>query len=205
MTRDGQNHSLFSSYMPTYSSPDPTLNVPGYSGGNLSPLSPYLNVNPSFLNPNGPEFIFPEGASKHRGRFELSFSQIGGSVLTGGFLGGANGIYRGLQETTMAGLSGGVRRTQMLNIITKQGATAANTVGVVAVMYSGFGVLLSWLRGTDDELNTLSAATATGLLFKSSSGLRKCGIGGAVGLGLASVYCFWTSKDRIQSMFENRR
>lgn len=28
-----------------------------------------------------PEFIFPEGASKQRGRFELAFSQIGSSVM----------------------------------------------------------------------------------------------------------------------------
>ena len=85
-----------------------------YSRGNVSTLSPYLNVDPSYLSPvsslylfvvsncchvvaqyfllrtihsfwtqNGPEFIFPEGASRHRGRFEFAFSQIGGSVMTG--------------------------------------------------------------------------------------------------------------------------
>jgi hypothetical protein len=48
----------------------------------------------------------------------------------------------------------------------KQGSATANTLGVLAVMYSGFGVLLSWGRGSDDELNTLAAATATGLLYK---------------------------------------
>ena len=50
----------------------------------------------------------------------------------------------------------------------KQGSATANTLGVLAVMYSGFGVLLSWGRGIDDELNTLTAATATGLLYKST-------------------------------------
>ena len=29
------------------------------------------------------QFIFPEGAGRHRGRFELMFSQIGGSVFAG--------------------------------------------------------------------------------------------------------------------------
>lgn len=38
----------------------------------------------------------------------------------------------------------------------------------IAVMYSGFGVILSWLRGVDDEVNTIAAGTATGLLYKSS-------------------------------------
>ncbi|KFM59780.1 Mitochondrial import inner membrane translocase subunit Tim23, partial [Stegodyphus mimosarum] len=68
-------------------------------------------------------------------------------------------------------------------------------------MYSGFGVLFSWIRGVDDEVNTIAAGTATGLLYKSSAGLRKCGIGGALGLGMASAYCLWTSKDRIKQMF----
>jgi len=31
-----------------------------------------------------------------------------------------------------------------------------------------------------------------------TAGVRKCGIGGAVGLGLASIYCLWTARDRLQ-------
>lgn len=56
----------------------------------------------------------------------------------------------------------------MLNHIMKQGSATANTLGTIAVMYSGLGVLLSWLRGEDDEINTLGAATATGALYKST-------------------------------------
>jgi len=54
----------------------------------------------------------PEGASQHRGRFELAFSQIGGSVCTGAGLGGAVGLYNGIKETKAAQLVGAVRRTQ---------------------------------------------------------------------------------------------
>lgn len=50
----------------------------------------------------------------------------------------------------------------------KNGASVANTFGVVSLMYSGFGVILSYARGTDDSWNTLAAATATGMLFKST-------------------------------------
>ena len=39
---------------------------------------------------------------------------------------------------------------------------------VVALMYGGIGVILSKLRGAEDELNTLAAASATGLLYKST-------------------------------------
>lgn len=50
----------------------------------------------------------------------------------------------------------------------KKGSATANTFGSVAVIYSAFGVILSWARGTDDDLNTITAATATGLLYKST-------------------------------------
>lgn len=83
----------------------------------------------------------------------------------------------------------------------KQGARSANTLGVVAVMYSGFGVGLAWARDEEDEINTFAAATATGMLYKSTAGLKKCFRGGAVGFGLAAIYCAYTSKDKLSSLF----
>lgn len=195
---DKQNSGLFG----FYGSGDPSINVPVSSNANLAPLSPYLNFDPAFINQNGPEFIFPEGASKQRGRLELAFSQIGGSVMIGALLGGMNGLYTGLNETKAAGHIGSVRRTQVLNYVTKRGAVSGNALGVLALMNSGFGVLLSLVRNTDDELNTVTAATMTGLLYKSSAGLRKCALGGAVGFSLATAYVLWTSKDRVQEMFK---
>lgn len=50
----------------------------------------------------------------------------------------------------------------------KQGSGTANTLGTLAVMYSGFGVLLQAVRGEDDDINTVVAGTATGLLYKST-------------------------------------
>ena len=57
--------------------------------------SPYLNFDPRYSSNYTPEFIFPEGASKQRGRFELAFSQIGSSVMIGGGIGGIAGFYNG--------------------------------------------------------------------------------------------------------------
>ncbi|GIY21883.1 mitochondrial import inner membrane translocase subunit Tim23 [Caerostris extrusa] len=170
-----------SGYLNIFPSVDPGVMQYGSNAG-VQSISPYLNVDPAILNQDGPQYIFPEGASRNRGRFELAFSQIGGLIMTGAFW-----VV--------------IRRTQFLNHISKRGAGTANILGVVAVMYSGFGVIFSWLRGVDDEVNTIAAGTATGLLYKSSSGLRKCGMGGAVGLGLTSMYCLWTSKDRIKQIF----
>lgn len=50
----------------------------------------------------------------------------------------------------------------------KQGSGTANTLGTISVMYSAFGVLLQNVRGEDDDINTVIAGTATGLLYKST-------------------------------------
>lgn len=100
----------------------------------------------------------------------------------------------------------------------KKGSASANTFGSVAVIYSAFGVLLSWARGTDDELNTIIAATASGCLYKSTgnlflsslynficttfitAGLRKCGMGGAIGLAASSLYALWNSREKLAQL-----
>ncbi|XP_066594010.1 mitochondrial import inner membrane translocase subunit Tim23 isoform X2 [Prorops nasuta] len=174
-----------------------TTNIPITSQPGLTALSPYLNFDPAYLPSTQPEFIFPEGAVKQRGRFELAFSQIGAACIAGAGLGGTTGLYRGLKATSQAGQTGKLRRTQLINHVMKSGSSLANTLGVVTVMYSGFGVLLSWVRGTDDSINTLAAATATGMLFKSTNGLRKCAMGGGIGLGIATIYCLWINRDNL--------
>ncbi|KAK2713426.1 mitochondrial import inner membrane translocase subunit Tim23-like [Artemia franciscana] len=173
----------------------------GTTRGRASTLSPYLNFDPSYLDTQQPEFIFPEGASRQRGRFELAFSQIGASVMGGATIGGATGLYNGIRQTALAGHTGKLRMTQVLNYTMKQGANVASSLGVIAVMYSGTGVLLSLARGSDDEVNTVASGAITGLLYKSSAGLKTCLKGGAVGLALTSAYCAYTS-DRIRNFFK---
>lgn len=86
----------------------------------------------------------------------------------------------------------------------KQGSATANTLGALTVMYSGFGVLLQFVRGEDDEANTMLAGTATGLLYKSTAGLKRCAIGGAIGLsisGLYSVYVLMSGERKNQLLY----
>lgn len=54
----------------------------------------------------------------------------------------------------------------------KSGSSLATTFGTAAVMYSSFGVILSLLREKDDSWNTLAAAGASGLLYKSTGDLK---------------------------------
>lgn len=74
--------------------------------------SPYLNYDPVYIPATQPEYIFLDGNSKQRGRFELAFGQIGASCMIGAAIGGANGFYSGLRATTLAGQTGNLRRTQ---------------------------------------------------------------------------------------------
>ncbi|SPP85551.1 mitochondrial import inner membrane translocase subunit Tim23 [Drosophila guanche] len=163
----------------------------GASKFSSGPVSPYLNYDSRYLQRAQPEFIFPEGANKQRGRFELAFSQIGTSVMIGGGIGGLAGVYNGFKATNALNQTGKLRRTQLLNHIMKQGSGTANSLGTLAVLYSACGVLLQYARGEDDHVNTIIAGSATGLLYKSTAGLRRCALGGAVGLGISSLYCLY--------------
>eukprot|EP00057_Strongylocentrotus_purpuratus_P014062 XP_011668536.1 PREDICTED: LOW QUALITY PROTEIN: mitochondrial import inner membrane translocase subunit Tim23-like [Strongylocentrotus purpuratus] len=124
-----------------------------------------------------PNHSSPNGQARTRGRFELAFLKIGSSCLAGALYGAVNGLRISGVETKE--LAGRVRMSQMLTLVTKQGASSANSIGVVALMYTIFGIGLSWSRGTDDEINTLGAATMTGMLYKSSAGAPKMLRGGA--------------------------
>ncbi|KAF6033292.1 hypothetical protein EB796_008399 [Bugula neritina] len=120
------------------------------------------------------------------------FNTIGGFTAAGGIIGGLNGAYAGLQATQS--LSGSARRTQMINFIAKRGASWGQMCGVVSLMYSGIGTILTKLRGHDDELNTVASGTLTGLLFKSTAGARGCAKGGLAGLSVTTAYILFTSK-----------
>lgn len=73
------------------------LNLPSSNKSTFQ--SPFLQVDPTiFRSPDviSSEFIFPDGGTKpSRGRFEMAFSQIGGSIMTGAVIGGAIGTYKG--------------------------------------------------------------------------------------------------------------
>jgi len=98
-------------------------------------------------------------------------------------------------------LKGKLRRTQIMNYTIKSGATVSNALGSIAVVYSGLYCLLSLAREEDDEAKSILSGTLTGLLFKSTAGLRKCAMGGAFGLGLATLWSFGLKKQETIQNF----
>ena len=68
-----------------------------------------------------------------------------------------------------------------------------------ALMYCSLDTLIGKLRGgEEDEFNSVGAATLTGMIFKSTAGLRPIAIAGALGGGIATAYHFgeklWNSR-----------
>lgn len=49
----------------------------------------------------------------------------------------------------------------------KGGASMANSLGVITIMYTCAGIGLTWLRGTDDSFNTVAAAATSATVFRS--------------------------------------
>ncbi|CAL8309388.1 unnamed protein product [Boreogadus saida] len=184
--------NLFGGGAPEYSNTE----LAGVPLTGMSPLSPYLNVDPRYLVQDTDEFILPTGANKTRGRFELAFFTIGGCCITGAAFGTINGVRMGLKETRDMAWSK-PRNVQILNIVTRQGASWANTLGSVALLYSVFGVAIEKVRGAEDDINTVAAGTLTGMLFKSTSGLRGVARGGLAGLALSGAYALYSNWNNI--------
>ncbi|KAK9530137.1 hypothetical protein VZT92_011662 [Zoarces viviparus] len=183
---------LFGGGAPEYSNTE----LAGVPLTGMSPLSPYLNVDPRYLVQDTDEFILPTGANKTRGRFELAFFTIGGSCITGAAFGAVNGLRMSIKDTRDMGWSK-PRNVQILNMVTRQGASWANSLGSVALLYSVFGVAIEKARGAEDDINTVAAGTLTGMLFKSGSGLKGVARGGLAGLALSGAYALYSNWDRL--------
>lgn len=68
----------------------------------------------------------------------------------------------------------------------------------LALIYSLMGTGISWVRGVDDELNTIASGGLSGVLYRSTAGWKSALRGGLYGLGLSSLYVLVTSKERLQ-------
>jgi len=172
-----------------------TYNETDYSGiGNISvhssgvsSLSPYLNLDPSFLSQDGgAEFVFADDHQKRRGWGERMFSSIGSCYMLGIGVGGVWGLMEGLRRPD--GTTFKLRLNSVLNGCTRRGPFLANSLGVVSLMYGCTNTAIEKVRGVEDEYNSIAAAVTTGVLFKSTGGPRAIAIAGGIGGGMALMY-----------------
>eukprot|EP00051_Salpingoeca_urceolata_P026752 m.478499 g.478499 ORF g.478499 m.478499 type:complete len:210 (+) comp21153_c0_seq1:1904-2533(+) len=139
------------------------------------------------------EYLFPEKAQKTRSWGERLCYGTGVMYITGNTLGGLYGIAEGLRHPEATNLR--LKISTVLNAAGKRGPFLGNSLGVLALMYSGVnGLIVKQREEVDDIYNQAIAGAATGALFKSTRGVRSVGVASAVGLVAAvainSAYSF---------------
>ncbi|KAF2489138.1 mitochondrial import inner membrane translocase subunit Tim23 [Lophium mytilinum] len=106
------------------------------------------------------------------------------SALT---IGGAWGLAEGLQKTS-ASASPRLRLNGVLNAVTRRGPFLGNSAGVVAMVYNGVNSTIGYYRGKHDATNSVLAGAVSGMVFKSTRGVKAMGISGGI---VASVAGAW--------------
>ncbi|KAK8124695.1 uncharacterized protein PG998_000454 [Apiospora kogelbergensis] len=112
------------------------------------------------------------------------------TYLTALSLGGAWGLQEGLRRS--AGQPPKLRLNSVLNAVTRRGPFLGNSAGVVAITYNCFNSGIGYFRGKHDSANTVAAGALSGMLFKSTKGLRPMMISGAVVGGVAGAWAVTT-------------
>lgn len=102
-------------------------------------------------------------------------------------MGGAWGLAEGLQKTS-ASASPRLRLNGVLNAVTRRGPFLGNSAGVVAMVYNGVNSTIGHYRGKHDSSNSIVAGAISGMVFKSTRGLKPMVISGGI---VASVAGGW--------------
>ncbi|KAI3531613.1 hypothetical protein CABS03_04921 [Colletotrichum abscissum] len=101
-------------------------------------------------------------------------------------IGGAWGLQEGLRRS--ANQPPKLRLNSVLNAVTRRGPFLGNSAGVVAITYNFFNAGIGYFRGKHDSANTILAGAFSGMVFKSTRGVRPMLISGGV---VASVAGAW--------------
>ncbi|KAH6849767.1 Tim17/Tim22/Tim23/Pmp24 family-domain-containing protein [Chaetomium sp. MPI-CAGE-AT-0009] len=168
------------SFLGSSSFADPSLLHP-LAGLNKDTLD-YLSLEDSALS----DLPGSQSALPSRGFTDDLCYGTGTTYLAGLSLGGAWGLQEGLRKSV--GESPKLRVNLVLNSITRRGPFLGNSAGVVAICYNCINSYIGYLRGKNDAANTIVAGALSGMLFKSTRGLRPMAISGGI---VASVAGAW--------------
>jgi len=162
--------------------PDPTELHP-LAGLNQETLD-YLTLEDSALD----ELPGSRSALPSRGWSDDLCYGTGTTYLTALTIGGAWGLAEGLNRTPYTAPPK-LRLNGVLNSITRRGPFLGNSAGVVAMVYNGANSTLGYARGKHDAANSIAAGALSGMLFKSTRGLKPMMISGGI---VASIAGTWT-------------
>jgi len=102
-------------------------------------------------------------------------------------LGGVWGLAEGLNRTP-ASAPPKLRLNACLNAITRRGPFLGNSAAVIAMVYNGFNSTIGYYRGKHDAGNSIAAGALSGMLFKSTKGIRPMAISGAMVASAAGAW-----------------
>jgi import inner membrane translocase subunit TIM23 len=161
------------SFMTTPGAFDPSALHP-LAGLNQDTLD-YLTLDDSALTdlPGGSSFLPSRGWSD-----DLCYG-TGVSYLAALSIGGAWGLAEGLNRLPPTAPPK-LRLNSVLNAVTRRGPFMGNSAGVVALMYNGLNSTIGYYRGRHDTVNSVAAGTVSGMLFKSTRGVRPAAISGGI-------------------------
>ncbi|KAI9712128.1 MAG: Mitochondrial import inner membrane translocase subunit tim23 [Bogoriella megaspora] len=102
-------------------------------------------------------------------------------------IGGAWGLAEGLRKTPTSAPPK-LRLNSALNAITRRGPFLGNSAGVVAMVYNGVNSTIGYYRGKHDATNSIAAGGLSGMLFKSTRGVRPMMISGGLVATIAGAW-----------------
>jgi import inner membrane translocase subunit TIM23 len=193
-TFDNVSSDDVSSFMNTPGAFDPSALHP-LAGLNQDTLD-YLNLDDSALSdlPGGRSLLPSRGWSD-----DLCYG-TGVTYLTALGMGGTWGLVEGLNRLPPTAPPK-LRLNSALNAITRRGPFLGNSAGVIALMYNGINSTIGYYRGKHDAFNSVAAGGISGMVFKSTRGVRPMVISGGIVASIAGTWavsqnlcCEWTGK-----------
>ncbi|KAH0544925.1 hypothetical protein FGG08_001005 [Glutinoglossum americanum] len=170
-----------SSFLSGPSLPDPSQLHP-LAGLNQQTLD-YLSLEESALS----DLPGSRSALPSRGWSDDLCYGTGVTYLTALSLGGAWGLAEGLNRLPVSAPPK-LRLNSVLNAVTRRGPFLGNSAGVIALVYNGMNSTIGHFRGKHDAANSVLAGALSGMLFKSTRGLRPMLISGGLVASAAGAW-----------------
>merc|ERR1711964_36236 len=201
-THDSPTTTPTDTFSPTPFNPQEAQDVSSFLSGpsfadpsQLHPLAglnqqtlDYLSLEDSALS----DLPGSQSALPSRGWSDDLCYGTGVTYLTALTMGGAWGLQEGLRRSN--GQPPKLRLNSVLNAVTRRGPFLGNSAGVIAMVYNGFNSFIGHMRGKHDSANSIVAGALSGMIFKSTRGVRPMMISGGI---VASVAVRGQLRERL--------
>lgn len=170
-----------SSFLDTAALPDPSRLHP-LAGLNQDTLD-YLTLDESALS----DLPGSQSALPSRGWSDDLCYGTGVTYLSALTFGGTWGMIEGIRKSP-ASAPPKLKLNSVLNSMTRRGPFLGNSAGVIAMVYNGINSTIGYYRGRHDSANSIVAGALSGMLFKSTRGVRPMMISGGLVASAAGAW-----------------